>query len=444
MNGWSHFVASVFCSIAIALASAAPTSAQTLRIYQIDVEQADAALIVMPNGKALLIDSGKNGHGQRIRSVMTQAGVTQIDAFVNSHYHEDQFGGIDDLVDAGVPVLEAYDRGDKECCLPASKKNQSTFKDYQRTVGEDAIKLRPGDTIDLDPLVTVTVISAGGVVMNEASPTPGADENDMSVSLLINFRGFKAFYGGDIEAPTEAKIAARDLVVDVDLYKGDHHGSHSSSSVAFMNDLRPTVIVLSNGNDAIYKHPRLVSLQTYASLNPVTNVFQVNKCLQPSPCANVPDVQIADPQTTDSDGTILITVNAATNNYTLAYGTTTRMFVVKTPAAGPVVSSSTVVISSLLPNPVGADEQAEAIAIKNKGTVAVSLVGWTLQDRSGATWNLNGSISAGASRTFKRNGQAMSLNNAGDEIALLDGADLERDRFMYTASSEGSVINTQH
>ena len=76
------------------LCAATPATAQTLRIFNIDVEQADAALIVMPNGKTLLIDSGKNGHGSRIRNVMQQAGVTQIDAFVASHYHEDHFGGI--------------------------------------------------------------------------------------------------------------------------------------------------------------------------------------------------------------------------------------------------------------------------------------------------------------------------------------------------------------
>ena len=58
------------------LLCAAPLAAQTLRIYQIDVEQADAALFVMPNGKTLLIDAGKNGHGQRIRHVMATAGVT--------------------------------------------------------------------------------------------------------------------------------------------------------------------------------------------------------------------------------------------------------------------------------------------------------------------------------------------------------------------------------
>ena len=100
----------LFLALVLVVLWAPLASAQTLRIYHIDVEQADAALVVMPNGKTLLIDSGKNGHGSRIKAVMDLAGVTQIDAFVNSHYHEDHFGGIDDLVDLGVPVLEAYDR----------------------------------------------------------------------------------------------------------------------------------------------------------------------------------------------------------------------------------------------------------------------------------------------------------------------------------------------
>jgi beta-lactamase superfamily II metal-dependent hydrolase len=67
-------------ALALLLLSTELTLAQTLRIYQIDVEQADAALVVTPSGKTLLIDSGKNGHGQRIKKAMDQAGVSQIDA----------------------------------------------------------------------------------------------------------------------------------------------------------------------------------------------------------------------------------------------------------------------------------------------------------------------------------------------------------------------------
>ena len=101
-------------------------------------------------------------------------------------------------------------------------------------------------------------------------------------------------------------------------------------------------------------------------------------------------------------------------------------------------------ISSLLPNPAGDDAQLEAVTVQNKGTAAVSMVGWTLRDRSGATWNLSGALAPGASRTFKRLGQAMTLNNAGDEILLIDPATVERDRFEYSASSEGVAISTLH
>jgi len=53
----------VLAVIGALLVAPASVSAQTLRIYHIDVEQADSALVVMPNGKAQLIDGGKNGGG---------------------------------------------------------------------------------------------------------------------------------------------------------------------------------------------------------------------------------------------------------------------------------------------------------------------------------------------------------------------------------------------
>jgi len=233
------------------------------------------------------------------------------------------------------------------------------------------------------------------------------------------------------------------LAMDVDLYKASHHGSDTSSLPAIMTDLLPSVVVISNGSHMTFKHPRQVTLKTYRTLSPAPAIFQTNRCLHPLPCDNEPVASIADPESVDEDGTILITVNAATGTYTVAYGTTTRPFAIKNPAA-PVAPSGGVVISSLLPNPAGDDAQLEAVTVQNKGTAAVSLVGWTLRDRSGATWNLSGSVTPGAARTFKRLGQAMTLNNAGDEIVLIDAASVERDRFEYSVSSEGDVIDTGH
>ena len=84
----------------------ATVSAQQLRIYFIDVDQADATLIVSPSGQTLLVDSGRNTHGPRLQAAMATAGVTQIDHFVATHYHEDHYGGVDDLVeDENVTVV---------------------------------------------------------------------------------------------------------------------------------------------------------------------------------------------------------------------------------------------------------------------------------------------------------------------------------------------------
>lgn len=420
-------------------------SAQTLRIYHIDVEQADSALIVMPNGKSLLIDSGNNGHGKRIKKVMDQAGVTQIDAFIASHYHADHFGGIDDLVEDGTLVLEAFDRGRRDLVKPEDKE-KGTYKDYMATVGEDARALQPGDTINLDPLVTVRCIAASGAVMGAGSIS-SSDENDLSVSLLIEFAGFKAYFGGDTHALVENIIDTGDLVMDVDLYKSSHHGSETSSSQGFMHDLNPTLIVISNGSNAIYHHPRQLTLDTYRGLTPSPVVLQTNRCKVGLPCGNVEAGFIADPELSGTTGTIQIVVDAGSRTYTVKYGlATARTFAFKvagTPPIGPAATPSAV-IQSLLPNPAGDDEQLEEVTIRNSGSVSITLDGWTLRDRASLTWALTGSLQPGQSQTFRRLGQAMTLNNAGDEIGLIDPANVERDRFSYGASSEGVTIATNH
>ena len=435
-----------FCCLVVACVLTASTlSAQTLRIYHIDVEQADSALVVMPNGKSLLIDSGNNKQGKRIKAVMVQAGVTQIDAFVDSHYHQDHYGSIDELVDDGIHVLESYDRGRRDLVDPADAA-KPRYKDYMRTVGEDAHPLQPGETINLDPLVTVKCIAASGAVIG-VSPVSSRDENNLSVSLLIEFAGFKAYFGGDTHEQVEAVIAAEDLVKDVDLYKASHHGSDTSSSLAFMQDLTPTLIVISNGSNGSYHHPRKSTLDIYRGLTPAPVILQTNRCKLGPPCDNVAAQFIADPEMSGKDGTIQIVVDAVSRTYTTKYGlSTVRTFPFK--AAGPPVvtpaATSSAVIQSLLPNPAGDDEQLEEVSVKNAGTAPLNLSGWTLKDRSGLTWVLSGTLSVGQSVTFKRLGQPMTLNNTGDEITLIDSSSVERDKFSYSTSSQGQRIQTNH
>ena len=435
-----------FCLLLFLFASPAPAPGQTLRIYHIDVDQASATLFVAPGGKTLLVDAGKNGHGGRLRAAMQTAGVSQIDFFVNTHYHEDHLGGIDDLVHAPVTVAKAYDRGDK-CCVSAKTDSSDAYQDYLTVLGNSAEALTRGKTIPLDPLMTVTSIAAGGAVLGEANPPqPGQDENDMSVSLLITFAGFRYFIGGDTETATESKIAARDLVTDVDVYIADHHGAENGSSQGLLDDMKPSLVIISNGNVKKYKHPQQSMLNRVNGLNPPPVILQLNKYLHTGDDGgNVPDDSIADLEAVDADGTILVTVDAAAGSYQVGWRDKTRSFAVKHPAAPPVVAT-TVVIADLLPAPPGVDTQDEEVTLRNTGPAAESLVGWVLKDESGRVWALAslGILNAGQSKTIKRGGMAMSLNDGGDVIVLLDAAGHERDRFSYTGSQVGVRIQTGH
>jgi competence protein ComEC len=444
----------VMLAQALLLAVAHVAAAQTLRIYHVDVDQASATLFVSPAGHTLLVDSGKNGQGQRILAALQSAGVDRIDYFVDTHYHEDHYGGIDEVVDAGIAVGTAYDRGDKGF-LPSSRTKDATYKGYDRTVGHTAEQLTRGETIPLDSLMTVTCTNAGGVVLGENDPPQHAsEENDMSIGLLVTFGGFRYWIGGDTERPTELKLAARDLVRDVDVYVADHHGADNGSSGEFLADLRPTVVIISNGSNQTFRHPRASTLVRLRSLTPAPAIFQVNKYLGTGDDGgNVAAQFIADPQTVEDDGTILVTVDQDAAGYTVSYGTTSKGFTVKAPAApvpGPapaVVAGGRVVITKLLPDPTAqADRLGERVTLTNTGTTSVDLNDWFLRGANGRVWSLSSLavVGAGQSASIRRNGMPMSLDNDGGSVALVDRAGEVVDSVSYPASQPGVEIVTGH
>jgi hypothetical protein len=106
---------------------------------------------------------------------------------------------------------------------------------------------------------------------------------------------------------------------------------------------------------------------------------------------------------------------------------------------GPAAASGGMRIVSLLPNPPGDERQAEEIVLRNTGSTTVNLGGWVLRDAAGLTWSLAsaGTLAPGAQRTIRRSGQAMSLNNDGDTIVLVNADGDIVQSVSYPAMAEG-------
>lgn len=445
MKMYKHkLISRVFLLFIFSITTITSLYAESLKIYHIDVDQGDATLFISPSGNTLLVDSGKNGDGHIIKAILDAEGLTKIDHVVTTHYHADHYGGIDELAnDSTITLGEIYDRGDK-ASLPSDKKLGDRYIEYDTSVGHRAITLRQGMTIELDPKISVLCIVNGGAVLNENPHVEANDENDMSLALLIKYGKFRYFIGGDIELTTEKKIADNDLVLDVDVYQANHHGAATSSSVPFMNDLKPSTIIISNGSHGGHKHPRKHTLKTFKELNPQPVVFQTNKYLkggQNDKGGNVNDEFIADLEASDEDGTILVTVKPDDSQYHVTYRDKSHSFPIKSRTT----SSTGVIISAVLPNPEGDDRENESVDLKNTSSNDISLEGWTLMDKSGRIWALSntGSIQSQQTITIKRNRMAMSLNNNGDTVTLLNENNEQQDKFTYMTSQSNQRIIRQ-
>src|SRR5439155_10316927 len=104
---------------------AAAQTRTTLDIYVVDVEGGNATLFVPPSGQSVLIDSGNVApeaavrDAERIAAAAKDAGLTQIDHLITTHWHGDHFGGMAE-VNKRIPIKHYIDHGGTVQPQPAS------------------------------------------------------------------------------------------------------------------------------------------------------------------------------------------------------------------------------------------------------------------------------------------------------------------------------------
>jgi len=94
----------------------------------------------------------------------------------------------------------------------------------------------------------------------------GATGNQRSCVLQVEASGERLLLTGDIDTWAEARLLAGPLAVATDWLQAPHHGSRSSSSMALLQGLSPSAVLISRGHGNAFGHPHPEVVERYRRL----------------------------------------------------------------------------------------------------------------------------------------------------------------------------------
>lgn len=204
----------------------------------IDVGQGDCALVIC-DGKAMLIDGGNSGDGEKIVAYLKKQGVSSIDVLIATHPHSDHIGGLPYVVE-NVEIKSAY--------ISPLVYTSKTYESLLDSLYEQGVQTRTpkaGESYEL-----------GGAECRFISPGSGYDDaNNSSLVLRVNYKDISVLFTGDIEDEAEEQILKSGEKIKSTLLKVAHHGSDTSSTEEFIDAVSPEIAVISVGKDNSYGHP---------------------------------------------------------------------------------------------------------------------------------------------------------------------------------------------
>ena len=251
------FIISLFIAVASFSSVSAESTQPPLSVHFIDIGQGDAALLVGPTGKTVLVDSGPSRSWGALKAYLDQLEITHIDLLVNSHPHADHIGnaarvikryGIKAVLDSGfVHPIRAYSA-------------------MLETVQNHKVKLllaRKGRKINMGGGAQLHILGPEDPFISNSR----SDPNSNSVIFRLTYGSQAALFTGDAEEETERRLLADPKTLRADLLKVAHHGSKHASGHAFLDATRPRHAVISCSERNRYGHPAPETLAALRRFN---------------------------------------------------------------------------------------------------------------------------------------------------------------------------------
>lgn len=223
-----------------------------LKIYFIDVGQGDCTFIITPYGKRILIDGGegnsdKYDYGEKIVfPYLLDRGIKRIDYIIASHADSDHIGGL-------IYVLE-------------NMKVENILIGIQPEI---SVQLKRLIEVANNKKIKITILEKGiikSIDKNIELEVLWPDKSDLIIENALNnnslvfklkYNNFSMLFTGDIEEIAEKKLLNLYNLSELNstIIKIAHHGSKTSSTENFINNVNPKIALIGVGKKNSFGHP---------------------------------------------------------------------------------------------------------------------------------------------------------------------------------------------
>ena len=251
-RGWPHRWIGLVCWLPLLINTPQHPRTGNFKVLAFDIGQG-MALLIETAGHRLVYDTGpayspeSDGGNRVIIPYLKARGITSLDAVIVSHSDTDHSGGALSLIEA-IPVATVM------TSLPLDSRIAQTAKHHQRCLAGQHWNW---DGIDFEMLHPfASIYESSKWKPNAHSCTLKITRGDESILLP-----------GDIEAIQESELVhsipekLRSTVL-----LAPHHGSGTSSTVEFLEAVRPSLALFQVGYRNRYRHPKAEVFARYGDL----------------------------------------------------------------------------------------------------------------------------------------------------------------------------------
>ncbi len=220
---------------------------KNLEVCFFDVGQGDSIFIKTKEGHKILIDGGPDDSILKNHSKLGSTLDKDIDLMVLTHPHKDHLFGLLEILKKFNVKNIFFSGVDFENSLYEEFKNLAEKENARIFIAREGLIARFSEYGFLKVIYPLESLENQKISDNNL--------NDTSVVLILNSFGDKMLFTGDISQKTEAKLILSGENLKADVLKIAHHGSKYSTAPEFLEEVSPSLAIISLGKNNFYNHP---------------------------------------------------------------------------------------------------------------------------------------------------------------------------------------------